>query len=135
MQNRYTTLVIIALFTSCCLLGAGCTRKDDLSGTWKGRITLPATGKSLTDLEFTLVQKGREVTGTMVFTKPGAKLPLAGTVNEGQVSLKSSLKNGLAVSINGAVQTRKKISGTAVLQYDTQQLGKRKDTAQVELTR
>jgi hypothetical protein len=113
----------------------GCSRQNDLSGTWKGKITLPQTGKSLTDLEFSLTQKGKDVTGMMIFTKPGAKLPLTGTVTDGKVTLSSPLKNGLSVSINGVLESRRLMRGTAILNYSTPQLGKRQDTTILELTR
>jgi hypothetical protein len=128
-------LLIITFVAIGFLSVEGCTKKNDISGVWKGIITLPATAKSLSDLEFSLVQNGQEVTGTMVFTKPGAKLPLTGTFKEGKVSLSSPLKNGLAVSITGAMESRTKIRGEAVLDYDTPQLGKRQDKALLELTR
>lgn len=113
----------------------GCAQKNDISGNWKGRITLPVTGKSLTDLEFTLTQKGKVVTGAMLFTKQGGKLPLSGTVTDGKVKLSSPLKNGLAVSIDAAVESHRSIKGTAVLDYDTPQLGKKEDRTVLELTR
>jgi hypothetical protein len=135
MLNRFAMLLLIAFFAVNCLLTAACTSRNDISGTWKGKITLPDTGKSLSDLEFSLTQQGKEVTGTMVFTKPGAKLPLTGTVTDGKVSLSSPMKNGLAVSISGILESRRKISGTAVLDYDAPQLGKRQDRTVLELTR
>jgi CTP:molybdopterin cytidylyltransferase MocA len=135
MRYRFTMFLIIAFIIAACLLAGGCSKKSDISGTWKGKITLPATGKSLSDLEFSLMQKGKEVTGTMVFTKPGAKLPLTGTVTEGKVSLSSPLKNGLAISFSGTLESRRKISGAAILNYDMPQLGKRQDKTTLELTR
>jgi hypothetical protein len=135
MRYRFAILFIIAFVAADCLLAGGCAKKNDISGTWKGKITLPVTGKSLSDLEFSLTQKGNEVTGTMVFTKPGAKLPLTGTVKKGKVSLSSPLKNGLSVSITGTLDRGGKIRGEAVLDYDTPQLGKRQDKTLLELTR
>ena len=135
MRCRFTMLLITVFVIAACLLAGGCSKENAISGSWKGKITLPATGKSLSDLEFSLVQKGKEVTGTMVFTKPGARLPLTGTVTEGKVLLSSPLKNGLAVSITGTLQSRGKINGEAVLDYDAPQLGKRQDKTVLELTR
>jgi hypothetical protein len=128
-------LLIIIFVTIGFLLVEGCTKKNDITGIWKGKITLPATAKSLSDLEFSLMQNGNEVTGTMIFTKPGAKLPLSGTFKEGKLSLSTPLKNGLAVSVTGTMEGREKIRCEAVLDYDTPQLGKRQDKALLELTR
>ena len=135
MRNRFTTLVIITFLAFGCLWAGGCSKKNDISGHWKGKVTLPTTGKSISELEFSLTQKGKDVSGTMVFTKPGAKLPLTGSVKEGRVSLSSPLKNGLAVSINGTLESQGKIKGEAILDYDTPQLGKKQDKALIELTR
>lgn len=128
-----TFMVILTVFTLVML--PGCSKKNDLSGNWKGKITLPKTGKSLSDLEFSLIQKGQEITGTMTFTKPGAKLPLTGTAAEGKISLSSPMKNGLAVSIEGILENKRTIKGTAVLDYDTPQLGKKQDLTLLELSR
>jgi hypothetical protein len=125
----------MAFVSSACLFAGGCSKKNSITGTWKGKITLPSTGKSLTDMEFYLTQKGTEVTGTMIFTKPGATLPLTGTVTDGKVSLSSPLKNGLAISYTGIQKNRGKITGEAVLDYDTPQLGKRQDKTVLELIR
>jgi hypothetical protein len=135
MWYRFAMLFVITFAAIGFLLAVGCSNKNDITGVWKGNITLPATAKSLSDLEFSLKQNGMEVIGTMIFTKPGAKLPLTGTFKEGKVSLSSPLKNGLAVSINGTLESRTKIRGEAVLDYDTPQLGKRQDKALLELTR
>jgi len=138
MTNCYRAFKISLI----CCLGAlllimlpGCSKKDDISGKWKGRITLPQTGKSLTDLEFVLTQKGKELTGTMLFTKPGNRLPLTGTVTDRKMTLTSPMKNGLAVSINAALESSSSIKGTAVLDYDVPRLGKREDRTLLELTR
>lgn len=128
-----TFMVILTVFTLVML--PGCSKNNDLSGNWKGKITLPKTGKSLSDLEFSLIQKGQEITGTMTFTKPGAKLPLTGTAAEGKISLSSPMKNGLAVSIEGILENKRTIKGTAVLDYDTPQLGKKQDLTLLELSR
>src|ERR1035437_7982724 len=113
----------------------GCAKKNDISGNWKGKITLPQTGKSLADLEFVLTQRGKEVTGTMHFTKAERKLLLTGSVTNANVTLSSPMKNGLAVSINAAMESRRSIKGDVVLEYDTPELGKREDRAVLELTR
>jgi hypothetical protein len=93
------------------------------------------TGTILPDLEFSLSQKGQEITGTMIFTKLGVKLPLSGTVTKGKISLSSPMQKGLSISLTGTVQDPKNIKGTAVFDYDTPQLGKRQDQTQFELTR
>jgi hypothetical protein len=117
------------------LFFASCSKTNDISGAWKGKITLSETGKSLSDLEIILTQKGKDVSGTMIFTKPMEKLPLSGTVDGGKISLTSPLKKGLSVAINGTLERRGKITGEALLNYDLPQLGKRQDKTQLELTR
>ena len=133
--RRQGITVVIFLMVLSFVTQVGCSRKNDLTGNWKGKITLPKTGKSLSDLEFSLNQKGQEVLGTLTFTKPGDKLPLTGTVTEGKISLSSPMKNGLAVSIIGTWENKRTIKGTAVLDYDTPLLGKRQDQAILELIR
>jgi hypothetical protein len=135
MRYRFAMRLIIVFVVACGLVAVGCSKQNAMSGKWQGKITLPATGKSLTDLEFSLTQRGSELTGTMVFLKLGAKLPLAGTVKDRKVSLSSPMKNGLAVSITGTLERRDKVKGEAVLTYDTAQLGKREDRTVLELTR
>jgi hypothetical protein len=130
-----TAFFILSLTVLSLVIITGCTGKNDLSGNWKGKITLPDTGKSLSELEFSLDQQGQVITGTMIFTKPGAKLPLTGTEAAGKITLTSPMINGLAVSIAGTVENRRTIRGTAVLDYDTPQLGKKQDRALLELTR
>ena len=114
---------------------AGCAKKDDISGTWQGKIILPETGKALSDLKFTLNRKGKEVTGVMIFTKPGSKLPLTGSIVDGKLSLTSPMQNGLAVSISADCESPHLIRGTAVLDYAIPQEGKKQDRTRVELTR
>ena len=138
MTQRYSVVklaIMGALAALWLLVLPGCTKKNDLSGTWKGKITLPQTGKSLSDLEFILSQQGNQVTGTMVFTKPGAKLPLSGTVQGGKVTLTSPRKDGLCVAIAGTVKNPGYIRGTAVLTYDTPELAHKQDAAGLEMTR
>ena len=113
----------------------GCSGKDDLSGDWQGKLTLAETGKSLTGLKFKLVRQGQEVTGMMIFTQPGAKLPLKGTATGAKLSLSSPLLNGLAVTISGTLIDPRTIKGTALLDYNTPQLGRKQDKAQLEMTR
>lgn len=113
----------------------GCSKSIDLTGNWKGKVTMSKTGKTLSDLEFSFNQTGREITGTMIFTKLGVKLPLTGTVATGKISLSSPMQKGLTVSFTGTVEDPKSIKGTAVFDYDTPQLGKRQDQALFELTR
>lgn len=129
---RITVIVGIVLL---CTAMPGCSRKNDLSGKWKGEMTLLTTGKTLSDLEFILEQKGKDITGTLVFLKPGAQLPLTGMVTDGKISLSSPMKDGLAVSITGTQVSERKIQGTALLDYDAPQLGKRQDKVELKLTR
>ena len=133
--RKMTKISIVFLAVILLFILPGCSRQNDLSGTWKGKITLPQTGKSISDLEFSLTQKGKEVTGMMIFPKIGAKLPLTGTLADGKVSLSSPSKNGLAISINGVLESRRLMRGNAILIYSTQQLGKRQDNTILELTR
>ena len=127
-------LIIIHLVVGW-LLSVGCSKKNDISGAWKGRIALPETGKVLSDLEFSFKQKGKEIDGIMFFTKPMEKLPLTGSVNNGKISLSSSPKNGLMVSITGVIESHGKITGEALLDYEIPKLGKKQDKARIELTR
>jgi hypothetical protein len=122
--------VLLAVF-----LLAGCARKNELAGTWQGKITLPQTGKSLSDQRFSLMQKGETVHGTMLFASQGRGLPLTGTFIRGKLVLTSPQKDGLAVSISGTLDGAHRISGSAVLDYDTPQLGKKQDQALLELIR
>jgi hypothetical protein len=136
MIRCFKILLAIAAFSiACVLIGTGCAQKDNISGKWNGKLTLPATGKSLKDLEFSIEQKGSAVNGTMTFNKPGSKLPITGTVHEGKVTLTAPMKNGLAISFIGIRESRKRIAGQALLDYDTPQLGKRQDRTMMELTR
>lgn len=133
---RQHVMAIMAGLIVCLALSiSGCAKKDEISGTWKGRITLPQTGKSLADLEFILTRQGDKVSGMMIFTKPGSKLPLSGKIEAGKLSLSSPMKNGLAVSISADWQSPKMIKGTAVLDYEIPQQGKKQDTTTLELTR
>jgi len=134
--TRFSVMIIsVWLVVAVSLPLLGCSHEDDISGTWKGKIVLPKTGKSLTDLEFFLTRKGNEVTGQMLFTKPGLKLPVAGTFADGKLSLSAPMKNGLSVSISAVRESPKMIRGRAVLDYAIPQQGKQQDQALVELSR
>ena len=135
MRKSFVLSMIMIGIVTGGLFVAGCSGKNDISGTWKGKITLAATGNSLSDLEFSLKQNGHEVTGTMIFTKPGAKLPLTGTIKKGALSLSSPKKNGLSVVLTGNLDARGQIKGEALLEYDTPQLGKKQDRTVLEMTR
>ena len=119
------------------VLLSGCSRQSgDIAGRWQGKITLPSTGKSLTDLEVTLTRKENAVSGTMNFTKvPNGLLPVSGTLDGGKLTLKSEKKSGLQVTFTGSVRNPRLISGPAVLDYAVPQLGTKQDQAQLELTR
>jgi len=133
--SALTIVITTGLAAVLMLTLPGCSNKNDISGSWKGKIVLPQTGKALTDLEFSLTRKGNEVTGRMIFTKPGSTLPLAGTITDGKITLSSPMKNGLSISISAVRESPKLISGTALLDYDIPQLGKKQDNAVLELTR
>jgi hypothetical protein len=113
----------------------GCSNNNDIAGAWKGKITLPQTGNSLSDLKFSLTQDGNTVTGLMLFSKPGSKLPLTGTITGVKITLSSPMTNGLSVSINAVRENPKTIKGTALLNYALPQQGKKQDNTLLEMTR
>lgn len=135
MLKRLTLLLLLVGSLAITLCAGGCANRNDISGTWQGQITLAATGKSLSDLKFILKQSGTEVTGTMVFTKPGMSLPLTGTMKNGTLSLSSPLKNGLAVAITAKMSIWGSLKGEALLDYDAPQIGKKQDKTSLKMTR
>jgi hypothetical protein len=116
---------------------AGCSRGPaDIAGRWQGKITLPATGKSLTDLEVTLTRTGKSVSGTMNFTKvPNGLLPVSGVLDGEKLMLNSEVKSGLRVTYAGTVENSRLIKGTAILDYNVPQLGTNQDHTLLELSR
>ncbi|GFO54066.1 hypothetical protein GMSM_10730 [Geomonas sp. Red276] len=124
----------IALVLAGLVIATGCTKSSDLSGEWKGKITLAATGSTLPDLAFTLRQDREAVTGKMVFTRIGADLPLEGSCKDGKLSLRSPVKNGLAIAIDAEASNRD-IKGVALLNYSSSKIGKKQDRTTIELTR
>ncbi|MCM0080916.1 hypothetical protein L4X63_04870 [Geomonas sp. Red32] len=124
----------IALMLAWLVIAAGCTKSSDLSGEWKGKITLAQTGSTLPDLAFTLRQDREAVTGRMVFTRIGADLPLEGSCKNGKLSLRSPVKNGLSIAIDGDASTRS-IKGVALLNYSSAKIGKKQDRTTIELAR
>jgi hypothetical protein len=122
----------------CCLLLliGGCSSKADLSGKWNGKMTLAETGKSLTDLEFELAQKGQEIAGAMIYTKiDGGRVKLSGTRAGDELKLKSEHKRGISMSFTGTVKSGSRITGTALLFYSDPKLPVRQDTVALELSR
>jgi hypothetical protein len=136
MPSRFRTAVILLIMVPVCMLILpGCSKKNDISGNWQGKVTLPATGRTLPGLQITLTQKGTEVSGIMLFPEPGAKLSLHGTCANGKILLTAPMNKGLGLSLEGTLETRKKITGTAILDYDAPSLGKKQDKVVVEMTR
>ena len=122
----------------CCLLLwiGGCSNKADITGKWNGKMTLAETGKSLTDLEFELTQKGNDIDGAMIYTKiDGGRLKLNGTRTGNDLNLKSEHKRGISLSFTGTVKSGSRISGTAILAYSDLKLPVRQDTVALELSR
>jgi hypothetical protein len=127
----------LAMIGACLLLFMGaCSNKADLTGTWKGKMTLAETGKSLTDLEFELTQKGQEIAGAMIYTKiDGGRVKLSGTRTGDDLKLKSEHKRGISMSFTGTVKSGTRMSGTALLVYSDPRLPVRQDTVTLELSR
>jgi hypothetical protein len=117
------------------LLAASPAPAIDISGTWTGKITLPATGLSLEELMIKLQQSGTQIKGTLLFPKPHAEVPLTGTLSGRKLSLVSPLTKGLAVTINARVRGFKRVSGQAVLDYDMPNQVKKQDHTLLEMTR
>ncbi|GFE59608.1 hypothetical protein AOG2_01960 [Geobacter sp. AOG2] len=126
------------LFMVGCLLAGlcGCSNKADLSGKWGGRMTLPETGKSLSDLEFELTQKAGEIHGIMNFTKvAGAKVKLSGTRNGDELKFTTEHKRGLSVSFTGTVKSGSRINGKAILAYSDPKVPVKQDSVTLEMTK
>jgi len=107
----------------------------DLTGTWKGSFTLTTTGLSLQDLVITLHQSGRQVEGTLLMPKFRSPLSLTGTFTRGRLKLTSPPTRGLAVTMTAIVKDPKKVTGTAILDYDSPSLAKKQDRTVLEMTR
>ena len=126
------------LFLAGCLMVGlcGCSSKADLTGKWGGRMTLPETGKSLSDLEFDLTQKGGEIHGTMNFTKvDGGKVKLNGTRNGDELKFTTEHKRGLTIGFTGAVKSGSRINGSAILAYSDPKVPVKQDSVTLELTK
>jgi hypothetical protein len=121
----------------CLLLGlCGCSGKADLTGTWNGKMTLPETGKSLSDLEFDLTQKGGEINGSMNFTKvDGGKVKLRGTRSGDELKFTTEYKRGLTVSFTGNVKSGSRINGNAILAYTDPKVPISQDSVSLELVK
>jgi hypothetical protein len=133
-MNRKITGLLIALIIFAGL--PGCTSKSDITGKWKGTMTLQETGKSLSDLEFDLSQKAGEITGFMIFTRvEGGKAKLTGTRTGDVLKFSTEHQKGLTVHVDGTVNNRARITGTAVLVYSDPKVPVKQDTVTLELTR
>jgi hypothetical protein len=137
MKRSFRKKMALAMVGGCLLLCmAACSSKADVSGRWNGKMTLPETGKSLTDLEFDLTQKGEEIAGTMIYTKvDGGRVKVTGTRTGDELKLKSEHKRGISLSFTGAVKSGSRISGTALLVYSDPKVPVRQDTVTLELSR
>ena len=125
-------LVLVAMIAAC----FGCTSRTDVSGVWKGKMTLAETGKSITDMEIELQQRSQELVGTLAFTaQVDGNLKLQGTQSNDTVVFTTEHKKGLTVSFNGRIKDRSRIEGTAVLAYSDPKVPVRQDTVTLELTR
>jgi len=131
--SRILILPAVALFL---VLSAGCTSKSDLSGKWKGIITVTDTGKTMSDLEFVLVQKSQDLTGMLIFTKvDGGKMKLSGSRTGDEVKFTTESKKGLNVAFTGTVKSGSRIEGTATLAYFDPKVPVKQDVVTLELTR
>jgi hypothetical protein len=136
--NRLPFLATIICLVITLITVSGCSRRsgEDLHGTWQGKITLPSTGYSLSDLEVVLTSKGRDVTGTMNFKKvPNGLLPVKGEMDGEKLTLKSDFKSGLRVTFSGARQSPRLIKGTALLEYNAPRVGTKQDRVEMVLSR
>jgi len=116
--------------------GFGCTNRSDVSGVWKGKMTLAETGKSITVLEFDLHQRSQTLVGTMAFTSQvDGNMKLQGTQSNDKVVFTTEHKKGLTVSFTGCLKDRSRIEGTAVLAYSDPKVPVRQDTVTLELTK
>jgi len=131
-MRSWFRLLCLSLLLSPALPAA---RGLDLSGAWTGSFTLPATGLALKGLVINLQQAGREVKGTMLMPSPRAEVPLSGTLRGKTLILASPPTRGLTVAIAGRVQRAGRITGTATLDYDLPQQGRKRDRTVLEMTR
>jgi uncharacterized protein YigE (DUF2233 family) len=117
---------------------SGCSRRsgEELSGRWQGKMTLPETGRSLTDLEVDLTRAGTSVAGTMNFKKvPNGLLPVKGELAGEKLTLNSDFKSGLKVTFSGTRQGPRLIKGTALLDYNAPRVGTKQDRVEMVLSR
>jgi hypothetical protein len=129
-------LILASLCLSASVLLAGPPAKAmDLTGTWKGSFTLASTGLSIQDLVITLHQSGKNVDGTLLMPKFRSPVALSGTFSGGKLRLTSPPTRGLAVTLTAKVKDPKKVTGTAILDYDSPSLSKKQDRTVLEMTR
>jgi hypothetical protein len=137
MNNHTRCRAMLAAALACLLaVSFACTSKSDLTGKWKGNITLEQGGSSLSDVEFDLVQKAGNLTGTMVFTKvAGGRINLQGTRSSDDVTFTTPHTRGLSVVFAGTVISGSHISGKATLMYSDPKVPVKQDIVALELTR
>ena len=126
------------LLTLACLLMllAGCSGKGDVTGKWNGKITLPETGKSLSDLQIELTQQDGQITGAINFVKADwVKVKLKGTRTGDELKFQSEDKRGLSVNFSGSVQSGSRITGTALLVYRDPRVPVKQERVTLELSR
>jgi hypothetical protein len=125
-------LIVVALLVCCSGYG-----KDEFTGHWQGKITLPETGKSLTDIEVFISRKGASVSGTINFAKvPNGSLPFSGRIDGEQLTLASEEKSGLSVTFKGTMRSPRLIQGTGLLVYRLPHFAEsRQDRTAMELYR
>lgn len=132
VYRKICLLLVGGLLAGLC----GCSSKADLTGKWGGRMTLPETGKSLSDLEFELTQKAGEIHGIMNFTKvAGARVKLNGTRSGDELKFTTEHKRGLSVSFTGTVKSGSRINGNAILAYSDPKVPVKQDSVIMDLTR
>jgi len=127
-------LVFCCLATSL-IVAAPPVKPVDLSGTWKGSFTLASSGLSLQDLIITLNQTGSKVDGTLLMPKFRSPVMLRGTFTGGRLRLTSPPTRGLAVTLVARVKDPNKVTGTAILDYDSPSLSKKQDRTVLEMSR
>jgi len=114
----------------------GCTAKSDVSGKWKGTMTLAAGGKTMTDLEFDLVQRSQDLSGAMIFTKvEGGRMKLTGSRTGDELKFSTEHQKGLTVHFTGSLTSGSRIAGTAILVYSDPKVPVKEDKVALELTR
>ena len=128
-------MLAIWVFAASAAMAGPPVKVIDLSGPWKGRMTLASTGLSLEDLAITLKQSGKRVEGTLLMPKFQSPLMLSGTFSGGKLRLVTPPTRGLAITLLACVKDPRKVTGTAILDYDSPSLSKKQDRTVLEMTR